>query len=291
MLTRQKIFLRFMEMCGGSLSKIHLVKMAFLLSKESPSKGGNAYYQFLPFKYGPFSFGLYQEMAAFVKKGLVLDDGEKHWKLTPEGRQSTLILPEGIESDIRNTFERYKDMTTDELMDSVYCRYPWYTINSVKNEKRAYIRPKANIAIYSIGYEGLLVDGFLDILLRNGIQRLIDVRFNPVARKYGFHKSTLSRLCGKLDIEYIHIPELGIQGDKRNNLHSLEDYKRLFEEYEQKVLIKNKSILGKVGEMMEEKVSALMCMEADHQYCHRTRIAESILSSSTLPLKNISTFQ
>jgi uncharacterized protein (DUF488 family) len=47
------------------------------------------------------------------------------------------------------------------------------------------------------------------------IRRLIDVRSNPTARRYGFHESTLDRLVNRLSIEYRHFAELGIRSEIR----------------------------------------------------------------------------
>ena len=89
-------------------------------------------------------------------------------------------------------------------MDYVYRQYPWFTVNSKRQQNAA--RPVAALAVYTAGYEGQQVDAFLNMLMRNGIQQLLDVRNNPVSRRYGFHKTTLGRLCKSLDIEYVHRP-------------------------------------------------------------------------------------
>lgn len=79
------------------------------------------------------------------------------------------------------------------MVANVYREFPWYTLNSKNAARRAASAPVASPAVYTVGYEGLMLDGLLDLLLRVGIKRLIDVRCNPVARRFGFHKSTLDR--------------------------------------------------------------------------------------------------
>jgi hypothetical protein len=49
------------------------------------------------------------------------------------------------------------------------------------------------ICIVTIGYEGRSLEAFLNLLLQNSVTLLCDVRRNPLSRKYGFSKSTLSK--------------------------------------------------------------------------------------------------
>ena len=37
--------------------------------------------------------------------------------------------------------------------------------------------------------------------------------------------------CSKLNIEYLHMPEVGIQSDQRQDLNSQDDYDQLFKIY------------------------------------------------------------
>lgn len=69
-----------------------------------------------------------------------------------------------------------------------------------------------------------------------GIAALIDVRANPVSRKYGFARSSLSDIAGKLDIDYTHIPELGISSKDRSQLCDFDSYQELLDRYERKTL-------------------------------------------------------
>ncbi len=64
--------------------------------------------------------------------------------------------------------------------------------------------------VYTAGYEGESIDRFLQKLLKAGIEQILDVRSNPMSRKYGFSRKTLSGLSEKLDMEYVHLPELGV---------------------------------------------------------------------------------
>ena len=148
-------------------------------------------------------------------------------------------------------------------------------------------RPLAPLAVYTAGYEGLSIDGFLNMLVQHGITCLIDVRQNPTSRRYGFHKTTLSRLCGLLNIEYVHIPELGIKSQYRRDLKTLSDYRALFKQYTAATLAAELDSIDEVTKLITEKPSVLVCMEADPVYCHRSCLAKYIADKTFLPVKHL----
>ena len=286
MLHRQRTLLYFLHLAGGEASHLHVTKWSFLLSREGETHGGHAFFEFVPYKLGPFSFCLFQEAAALATRGLLTDTETKTWKLTDAGREAALATPTEIRSDSRRIHERYGQMDADALLDDLYPRYPQYTYLSKRKVLAA--RPTTESAIFTAGYEGLTVDGFLDLLVQNGIRRLIDVRHNPIARRYGFHRSTLNRLCGNLDIEYLHIPQLGIPSELRQNLSTQDDRDRLFDRYQATTLAGASTEIGRVAALMREKASVLVCMEAQPCQCHRSRLADAVAEVTGLPIRHLS---
>ena len=266
------------------MTHLELTKWAFLLAHEMPSRGGTSFYQFLPYQYGPFSFCLYQETEALVHDGYLVDEG-KVWRLVQDVERPTADLPCCVRQDAARVVERFRGKTADSLKDYVYQRFPWFTANSTV--KKLHARPVAPLGVYTIGYEGWLVDGFLDLLIRTGIQRIVDVRSNPIARRYGFHKSTLSRLCGKVQIDYLHYPQLGIPSELRRDLKTSGDYETLFAQYESDTLVSGSASVDKVVGLIKEKPTALMCMEADPSKCHRNRLAMVIAAKTMLPVHSL----
>jgi uncharacterized protein (DUF488 family) len=130
------------------------------------------------------------------------------------------------------------------------------------------------------------VDAFLNRLLDRGIRRLIDVRHHPVARRYGFHGRTLAGLCRKLGIEYVHLPQLGIPSHLRRNLRLPEDYAALFAD-DERYLEEHDDEVRRVADIMREKLSVLVCMEADPDRCHRTRLARQIAGIAGLAARDL----
>lgn len=286
MLYRQRVLLLILQHVGRQVTNLQMMKWAFLLSRETPSHGGSSFYQFLPYKYGPYSFTLHQESDALLRNGLLQKDGEDRWQLTNVGRSSTVELPANVISDVRYIISNYGRLSSRELIDLVYERYSWFTVNTEISGKRMRRRPIAVPAIYTAGYEGLTVDGFLNLLMERGISQVVDVRNNPVSRRYGFHKSTLLNLCNLLSIKYRHFPELGIPGSDREDLASLSSYTALFGRY-LAGLRSHSAEVDAVIQLLRAEPSVLICMEADPSFCHRGVLAQHIASLTDQPITHL----
>ncbi|MCK9459342.1 MAG: DUF488 domain-containing protein [Proteobacteria bacterium] len=284
MLSRQRVLLYLLETAGGRVDHLHATKLAFSLKHDTASRGGDAFYDFLPYKFGPFSFALYQEAGKLGQAGLLTDEG-KRWKISDEGKKQIGDLPSDVKRDADEVVTKLGRLSSDALLRTVYARHPWFTILSEVTRKER--RPVAEPAVYTAGYEGLSVDAFLDRLLRRGIERVIDVRNNPVARRYGFHRRTLQSLCDKLGVEYRHFPELGIRSEDRQTLETSEDYDVLFKAYEHRIARYDSASVREVALLMREKPSVLLCMEADPARCHRTRLARAVESLISLPVSDL----
>ncbi|QDU18984.1 hypothetical protein ETAA1_08850 [Urbifossiella limnaea] len=282
MLNRQKMIVEMLRQAGRPVTKLELVKWAFVLSRETPARGGASFYEFLPYHFGPYSFSLQRELDTLVAEGVIAAT-EKTWAC--EDQRHRTDLPQAIKNDIRYIVGRFQNWSSGEVIDYVYRTYPAYTVNS-KRERLAE-RKVAVPAVYTAGYEGLQIDGFLDLLVQSGIRRLIDVRNNPVARRFGFHKSTLDRLCGHLGIEYVHIPELGIVSEERRNLNTMSEFDQLFDVYERTILTTQRLAVERVGELMTGTASVLVCMEAEACRCHRSRLGAEVSRRTKLPIKHL----
>lgn len=135
----------------------------------------------------------------------------------------------------------------------------------------------ANIGsvVVTIGYEGKSIERFINELSENNIHVLVDIRRNAFSRKTGFSKSKLTGHLKEAGIEYVHIPELGIESKRRKNLHTDEDYNKLLREYSNELQMKENH-LDRIREMADENKIALMCFEKTHDHCHRGVIAERL---------------
>ncbi len=276
---RQRIFIEFLRQANRPVGKIELMKWAFLLKAESPSRGGASFYEFVPYKFGPYSFGLARDAHDLQRDGWLLET-DKHWERIPISAPPG--IPREIERDVQRIVQRFQNATLDDLLDRVYRSHVAYTVMSTR--RRLADRPVAPPAIYTIGYEGRQLDGLLDALVQAGIRRLVDVRRNPISRRFGFHKGTLERHCRLLEIDYIHLPELGIASEERSHLSANREYSELFAKYECTTLDEQASSVRKLSAWMAETATAAMCMERDPCDCHRGRLAKRIHELSSLPI-------
>jgi uncharacterized protein (DUF488 family) len=285
MLNRQKILLLMLEAAGRPVQRVELMKWSFLLRHETHAAGGPSFYDFVPYRLGPFSFSLYQEIGRLQELSYVQSDGEQAWSLNPELSEPASEVNGSLKAEVRCLVSKFNRYSSNELLDYVYNRYPAFTVNS--DRQRLASRPTANVAVYTAGYEALSVDRFLNMLVQRGIESLIDVRNNPVSRRYGFHKSTLSRLSTRLGIEYRHFPELGIRPDVRRHFDGLDERATMFNEYERTTLKNEREAILSVSQLLIERPSVLVCLEAEPDCCHRSRLAKPLSDLTALPVVHL----
>jgi uncharacterized protein (DUF488 family) len=282
MLVRQKILLLMLHFARRPVQRIELMKWCFLLRHESGTEGGSSFYDFVPYKYGPFSFALNQEVEKLQSMNYILSHGDRAWELNPNLASDPAGIKSVIEREVETIVRKFGHRSSNELLDYVYRGHPAFTVNS-ERQKLA-MRPKAGVAVYTAGYEGVSIDGFLNLLVKSGIEQLIDVRSNPISRRYGFHKSTLKHLSGRLDIEYFHFAELGIKSEIRQLFPADGDRENMFDEYEYTSLKNEMNAVKIVSELVSVRPSVLVCMEDDPLNCHRSRLAESVSNLTCLPI-------
>lgn len=128
--------------------------------------------------------------------------------------------------------------------------------------------------VHTIGYEGTRLEAFIQTLLMNDIDHLIDVRDRPISRKPGFSKNGLRAALAEAGIAYTHLQSLGDPKPGRDAMRQgrYQDFLRIYTEH----LESGSAQLG-LGEAVEiagRSNSALMCFEKDHKTCHRTLVAD-----------------
>ena len=180
-------------------------------------------------------------------------------------------------------------MAQGDLIRTVYQRYAWYAVNSQLPERNLVSpqRPTAVPAIYTAGYEGKSVDAFFNELLWRGMAALIDVRANPISRKYGFSKLRLEQFCERLGLVYRHLPGLGIPGGARAGVRSRASFERLMLHYERSMLPPRSVEVEKLGTLMTRKPCVLMCVEGRPQDCHRGKLAQALAARTGLKVVHL----
>jgi uncharacterized protein (DUF488 family) len=117
----------------------------------------------------------------------------------------------------------------------------------------------------------------LNLLIVQSVRVLCDVRRNPISRKFGFSKRQLQKALAGLNIDYVPMPELGIDSKRRLNLNGPDDYEALFDDYRLTTLQTQSAALARIVQLIHDYGRvALTCFEADQAQCHRGCIADTL---------------
>lgn len=285
MFYRRKIILALIQLLGGELEKIRIQKLLFLYSQKKK----NPEYEFIPYKFGCYSFSAKADLNTMVKNGSLVENENYFIKNNQDDFVKSLKIED--KKILTEVVQLYGNMNSNSLIKHTYINFPYYAINStiadkVLDEKQLekVISSKKDgneTILFTIGYEGVSLEKYLNKLVSNNVKLLVDVRKNSLSMKFGFSKSLLKKYCLSLSIEYIHIPEVGINSDQRQELNTQQDYDVLFEVYKKTTLKETDSYQAKIIELLtKHKRIALTCFEADICQCHRKPLAEAIEKKS-----------
>ncbi len=283
MFYRRKIILALIESQNGNIEKIALQKLLFLFSKKQQKPE----YDFVPYHFGCFSFSASADLKAMVKHGFLNEDNKYFTKLDKSNFTSKLNIND--KKTLGEIKTLYGKLSSNALMKHTYLNFHYYAINSkaakdiLNDEQYQKIldsKPaNSSTILFTIGYEGISLEEYLNRLIKNNVKLLIDVRNNPISMKFGFSKSQIQKYCENLGIEYLHIPEVGIESQHRQELNSQKDYDNLFKIYREKTLLKTELQQEQIFDLLKKKKRvALTCFEADICQCHRKHLADAITS-------------
>ncbi len=142
---------------------------------------------------------------------------------------------------------------------------------------------KSDVVIYTIGHSNREIDEFIELLKKNNIEVLIDVRKLPGSTKYPhFNQKELSNTLSSADILYVHLKELG--GRRKQNKDSINTIwkNKSFQAYAD--YMSTAEFLKGIDILLEyasKKRAAVMCSEAVWWRCHRALIADYLKSTGT----------
>jgi len=277
---RRKILLALIEVFDRSLKSTDCEKLLFNFCQQT----GKNHYDFFPYKFGPFSFLSYYDKRRMIELGL-LKSADDFQLNTKHSYLNELTVTDKV------ALLRFKanigNLRGDRLVKKTYQEFPQYTLRSKIADRHFTAEELKQLqfafpvetkpAVFSIGYEGLTIDSFLNKLIANNITVVVDVRNNPQSMKYGFSKKSFKQYIESAGMKYIHIPELGIPSAMRKGLGESVSHKTLFKAYETKLLPKHEIEIKQLIDLTNkgERI-ALVCFEADHQFCHRHTLVEHL---------------
>lgn len=281
---RQRLLLVLLDALGGKVANTDFQKLLFRYTQEWEEQPS---YEFVPYHFGGFSFTSYADKRRLIARGL-LDEDEQRWVLTEKGRGESRREP-ALNQRLARFAQANVGLRGDTLIAEIYRRHPYYATRSRIAERvlpsakdrtliaAARPRPRGP-GLVTIGYEGRTLEAYLNLLLKDSVTLVCDVRRNPLSRKYGFSKKTLSTACDGVGIRYEHLPELGIASEERRELNTQADYDALFATYERDSLPRQTAALATIRGWIEHDGQrvALTCFEALPCQCHRHCVAEAL---------------
>ncbi len=128
--------------------------------------------------------------------------------------------------------------------------------------------------IYTIGFTGKGAKEFFEILKKNKIEQVVDVRLNNTSQLAGFAKKGnleyfLDEMCG---IKYYHLEFLAPTKELRKIYSDSGDWGLYVKEFQK--LLRERNISTRLDKKFFEKRTCLLCAEASPEKCHRRLIAE-----------------
>lgn len=137
-----------------------------------------------------------------------------------------------------------------------------------------------NPHLWTIGHSTRPIEEFVDLLKAHGIERLVDVRTVPKSRHNPqFNTDQLAKSLKKSGLTYVHMPPLGgLRKAKRDSMNlgwrnasfrGYADYMQTEEFWR---------ALDEFALSAKETRTTVMCAEAVPWRCHRSMIADALVS-------------
>jgi uncharacterized protein (DUF488 family) len=132
--------------------------------------------------------------------------------------------------------------------------------------------------IFTLGYEGLGLSGYADILRAFNVGVVLDVRERAWSQRPDFVKSKMDHGLALAGINYIHLQSAGNPSSIRKNVSTPEECLRLYREY----LKSNQACVGELysyARLAYEsgRPACLTCYERNPQHCHRSVLIDALV--------------
>lgn len=142
------------------------------------------------------------------------------------------------------------------------------------------------MTVFTIGYEGLSIAEFTALLAEHGVETVVDVRELPLSRKPGFSKKSLASVLSLAGIGYVHMSDLGCPRPVRDCYREDGNWQRYTKGFLQHLAAQQPAI-AELAELAKKSTCALVCYEADYNFCHRSMVASAVHEHSGARIKHI----
>ncbi|RIY38732.1 DUF488 family protein [Neopusillimonas maritima] len=131
------------------------------------------------------------------------------------------------------------------------------------------------MTVFTIGYEGLDIDAFISLLAEYGIDTVVDIRQLPLSRKRGFSKRALTSVLNLSGLEYVHMADLGCPKPVRDRYREDGSWRHYTEGFLKHLKVQEAAVAELSG-LVSSSSCALLCYEADFNFCHRSMVANAV---------------
>ena len=136
------------------------------------------------------------------------------------------------------------------------------------------------VTVWTIGHSTRALDGFLALLERERIERLVDVRAFPVSRRYPhFDREPLAASLAARGLSYRHAPELGGRRTAPKDVAASAWRNAGFRGYAWYMTTPEFArALDELREEANRTRCVIMCAEAVPWRCHRNLISDALVA-------------
>ncbi len=139
--------------------------------------------------------------------------------------------------------------------------------------------------VYTIGYAGITLDKFLEVMRELNVSTLIDVRSLPKSKYfYKFNDNNLKEMLAKINVDYENWKNEF--GARQENLDFYQNDVLDYEIFAQSKQFENG--IEKIKKIVKEnKTICLMCSEIDPINCHRAVLCGRNIARQSIEVKHI----
>lgn len=122
----------------ATFTPVQVQKLFFLLDREASLLLDGPHFNFVPYDYGPFDRAVYDGLSALARDNLALVQNTGRYRVYAlsdsgfkEGSAALNGLPEPVRDYIVNVARWIRQLSFEQLVASIYNRYPEMKVNSV----------------------------------------------------------------------------------------------------------------------------------------------------------------
>jgi uncharacterized protein (DUF488 family) len=150
---------------------------------------------------------------------------------------------------------------------------------------------KQPLTLFTIGHSTHSIHHFIELLQKNEVLQLIDIRTIPKSRRNPqFNSDALAASLHEAKLAYVHMKDLGgLRHPRKDSINTgwRNDSFRGYADYMQ--TDEFSSALDRAIALAEKKPTALMCAEAVPWRCHRSLVSDALIARGIRVLEIVST--